>query len=107
MIDLEPIIAAAQEALKARHLSELEEFGERGTDALNQFGWTRLTRLLIRLLPFTAKANPQAVLEMAAELKALRATIADLKAGSVVAGLTGSTIHSSPPSYVPTFSTKP
>lgn len=49
MIDLEPIISAAQEALKTRNLNELfgeEGYAKRGTDGLNQFGWSRLYKIL-------------------------------------------------------------
>lgn len=82
MTDLEPLIAAAQAALKTRNLSELfgeEGYAKRGTRYLNDFGWSRLTKLLIELLPFTAVASPQAVIELCAELKALRAENASLR----------------------------
>ena len=85
MIDLEPILSAAQNGLKTRNLSELldpEGFG-RGTEGLNQFGWTRLYKILIQLMPFTRAANPQAVIELCAEVKALRAENASLRIGQL------------------------
>jgi hypothetical protein len=69
---------AAEEALKVRHLSELSEYATRGTSGLNQFGWSRLYRILVKLLPFTALANPGVVLELLAENDAQRDEIARL-----------------------------
>lgn len=77
--DLSDIERAAEAAKQVRNLSELAEFGQRGTASLNSFGHTRLHRLLFDLLPFIALANPARLLALVTELRRLRARNADLE----------------------------
>lgn len=73
--DLSDIELAAEAAKQVRNLSELAEFGQRGTASLNSFGHTRLHRLLFDLLPFIALANPARLLALVIELRGLRTAL--------------------------------
>lgn len=75
--ELAQLKAVAEEALHTGNLSELDEFAERGTRYLSNFGWTRLTRLLLNLLPFTAAFSPKMCLALIAEIEDLRQPLSD------------------------------
>lgn len=70
--ELQALRAVAEDAIHTSNLDELDDFAERGTRWLSDFGWTRMTRLLINLLPFTAAFSPKTCLALITEIEDLR-----------------------------------